>query len=197
MAKAIGRADWFAYFPEDYRWSAAVSMACSVSYWGGATMGEIDQAGKRLKEVVGDDEAWFDEWTGMGDRVRRLGLAAERKGNDLTAATLFKRACTYYQLGERFRTPKDRKALGAYRKSLDCFERFTKLTDTPRIERVEIPFEGDATLPAWLVHAENTKKAKPPRGVFRGRRVQYISMASSTSAMIKAGAAALDYLEMT
>lgn len=166
MAKAIGRADWFAYFPEDYRWSAAVSMACSVSYWGGASMGEIDQVGKRLKDKVGDDEAWFDEWTGMGDRVRRLGLAAERKGNRLTAAALLKRACTYYQLGERFRTPKDRKALSAYRKSLDSFARFAGLVDSPKIERVEIPFEGGAALPAWLVHAQNTKKAKPPVVVF-------------------------------
>ncbi|MBI2132224.1 MAG: alpha/beta hydrolase [Candidatus Tectomicrobia bacterium] len=166
MAKAVRKAGWFAYFPEDYRWSAAISMAYSSSYWGAAVMGEIDQVGRRLAGRAGDDAAWFREWVRMGDRMRTLGVAAERERRGLTAAAFFKRACTYYLIGERFRTPKDQKALDAYRKALDCFMRFARLTDRPRIERVEIPFGKGKSLPGLFVHAENTRRAKPPAVVF-------------------------------
>lgn len=166
MAKAVGKAPWFAYFPENYRWSAAISMLYSSSYWGAAVMGEIDQVGRRLKNKVGDDRAWFREWVRMADHMRGLGMAAQRRKNHLTAAAFFKRACMYYQLGERFRTPKDKAALAAYRKSLDCFRRFACLTDRPRIEHVEIPYERGKKLPGILVHAENTRKARPPAVVF-------------------------------
>jgi len=166
MAKAVGRAPWFAYFPEDYRWSAAVSIAYSCSYWGAAVMGEIDRAGRRLASRVGDDDAWFREWVRLGNEVRSLGLAAQARRSRLTAAAFFKRACFYYQMGERFRTPKDKAADAAYRASLDCFRRFARLTDRPRIERAEIPFGQGKKLPALLVHAENTKKARPPAVVF-------------------------------
>lgn len=166
MTEAVRKAGWFAYFPDNYRWSAAISMLCSTSCWGAAVMGEIDQVGRRLAARVGDDALWFREWVRMGDRMRRLGMAAEREKRGLTAAAFYKRACTYYQAGERFRTPKDRRALGAYRKALDCFMRFARLTDRPRVERVEIPFEKGRSLPGLFVHAENTRRAKPPAVVF-------------------------------
>ncbi len=166
MSNAVGKATWFAYFPKDYRWSAAIGIMLSASYWGGAAMGEIEQVGRRLAKKVGDDNHWFREWIRMADHVRGLGMAAQRKGSNLTAAAFYKRACMYCQMAERFRTPKDKKANGAYRKGLDSFRRFAKLTDRPRIEHVEIPFEGGKKLPALFVHAENTKKARPPAVVF-------------------------------
>ena len=162
MAKAVGKAPWFAYFPDDYRWSAAMSICCSTSYWGAAVMGELDRIGRRLKGKEGDDGAWFAEWARMGDHVRGLGMEAEKAGNRLTASAFHKRACMYYQIGERFPTPKDEKALGSYKKSIGCFRRFARLTDRPRIEAVEIPFEKGKMLPALLVHAENTKQKRPP-----------------------------------
>ncbi len=164
--KALAKATWFTYFPDDYRWSAAVSIMYSAAYWGSATMGEIDQVGRRLMKHVGDDNAWFREWTKLGDRLRAQGMSEGRKKNNLTAAALFRRACMYYQMGERFRTPKDKRANDVYRKALDCFRRFAKLTDRFRIEHVEIPFEKGKKLPALFIHAENTKKANPPAVVY-------------------------------
>jgi dienelactone hydrolase len=166
MPEAPANTNWFTYFPEDYRWSAAVCGMVSCAQWGASEIGEVDQVGRRLAEHLGDDEAWFREWVRMGDRVCALATAAEEKGHDLTAAAHHKRACCYYQMGERFRTPKDTEALDAYRKSLDCFHRFIRLVDRPRIELVEIPFEGEKSLPAYLVHAENTDEARPPVVVF-------------------------------
>ena len=69
-------------------------------------------------------------------------------------------------MAERFRTPKDKKALDAFRKGVNCFHRFARLTDQPKIEIVEVPFEGRKKLPGYFVHAQNTRKAKPPVVVF-------------------------------
>ena len=52
---AVKKAPWFAYFPKDYRWSAAVSITYSCSYWGASTMGEIHSACKNLHNKLGDD----------------------------------------------------------------------------------------------------------------------------------------------
>ncbi len=177
--KALAKATWFTYFPDNYRWSAAISILCSMANWGGASMGEIDQVGRRLAKKIGDDNHWFREWERMGDHLRGLGLASERKKNNLSAADFHKRACMYYQLGERFRTPKDKKANACYRKALDCFARFARLTDRARIERVEIPYENGKKLPAYFVHARNTKKAKPPVVVYFdgfdvSKEIQYV-----------------------
>ena len=129
-------------FPEDYRWSSGVVNCLSVAPWGGAEIGEVDQVGRRLRKDVGNDALWFREWVRMANKVRGLGLEAEENNYRLSAAYHHKRAAMYFQIGERFRTPKDKRAKDAYRLALDSFLRFTKLTDAPRIERVEVPFDN-------------------------------------------------------
>ncbi|MEE9274996.1 MAG: alpha/beta hydrolase [bacterium] len=166
MPEAPANNTWFTYFPKDYRWSAAICGIIAGAQWGSSDIGEVDKVCRRIAGRLGDDNLWFREWVKMGEHVRGLGMAAQRKGNNITAAACFKRACCYLQMAERFRTPKDKKALDAYRKSLDCFRRFIQVVDRPRIERVEVPFEGKKKLPGYFVHAENTKKARPPVVVF-------------------------------
>ncbi|MEE9278345.1 MAG: alpha/beta hydrolase [Dehalococcoidia bacterium] len=166
MSAASSGDGWRMRFPSDYRWSAAVSALLSGARWGASNPSEIDRLCGRLEPRLGDDTVWFEEWTGMADEVRRRARAEERAGHALTAAAHYKRACAYYQMGERFRTPKDRRALGAYRKSLDCFRRAGALIDRPRLERVDVPMLDGQKLPGYLVHAENTRKARPPVVVF-------------------------------
>ena len=50
---------------------------------------------------------------------------------------------------------------------MECFHRFARLTDRPRIESVEVAYEG-GSLPAYFVHAENTDRARTPCVVFDG-----------------------------
>ncbi|MDA1000308.1 MAG: alpha/beta hydrolase [bacterium] len=166
MPEAPANTNWFTYFPKDFRWSAAVCGMLTAARWGTSEIGEVDQVCRRLEKDLGDDARWFREWVKMAEKVRALALKEERKGHNLSAASHYKRACNYYQMAERFRTPKDKKAIDAFKKSLDCFNRFIRLTDWPRIERVEVPFEKGKKLPGYFVHAENTKKSKPPVVVF-------------------------------
>ena len=164
-AAAQQKADRFMYFPGHYRWSAAFDLALGSAPYGGADIGELDRAGRALLDRIGGDDAWFAEFRSLGDRVRRLAEAAEAEGNRLTAAAAYLRACNYYQGGERFRTPKDEGALEAYRTSLDCFHRYAALTDRPRIEPLEVPYQG-TSLPAYFVQAENSDLERKPCLVF-------------------------------
>ena len=98
----------------------------------------------------------------MGDRIRAMGVAAQRRGKNLTAAGHFCRSSTYHQMADRFCFPKDKASQDVYRKSIDSFKRFVKLNDSPKAEIVEIPFEDGKSLPGYFVHAQNTRKSRPP-----------------------------------
>src|SRR5262249_5295989 len=147
---------YFMYFPGNYRWSAAfVNMLGRASY-GGADISELHKIGRALAgKAAEDDAAWFDACVNVADEVRGHPERFAASGHAVSAAAFYLRACHYYQMGERFRTPKDKAALDAYRTAVDCFHRFAALTDV-KIDIVEVPFEGKS-LPGYFVHAQNAK----------------------------------------
>ena len=148
---------YFMYFPGNYRWSAAFVNMLGRGSYGGADISELHKIGRLLEGKAGeDDEAWFDACVTVADEVRAHGERFRAAGHPVSAAAFHLRACHYYQMGERFRTPKDKKALDAYRIAVDCFHRFVGLTDV-KIEIVEVPFEG-ASLPGYFVHAQNANR---------------------------------------
>ena len=156
---------YFMYFPGNYRWSAAfVNMLGRASY-GGADISELHKIGRLLAgKDAQDDEAWFDACFTVAEEVRGRGDRFEQAGHPVSAAGFYLRACHYYQMGERFRTPKDQRALAAYRAGVNCFLRFVAHTDV-RIEVVEVPFE-DASLPGYFVHAHKATSARRPCVIF-------------------------------
>jgi len=156
---------YFMYFPGNYRWSAAfINMMGSIAY-GGAEIGELHKIGRMLKDQAPDDDAaWFDACAKVADGVRGYAEKWDKDGHRHAAAHAYLRACNYYQMAERFRTPKDKTGLEAYRKGVDCFHRHAALTDL-RIEIVEVPF-ADGSLPGYFVHAQNAKSARTPCVVF-------------------------------
>src|SRR5262245_37081156 len=141
----------FLYFPDNYRWSMALLICLGGAPWGGAEIDEVNRVGRQLKGRVGDDDAWFVEWTRMGDKVEARGRDAERAGHKLTAASCLLRACHYYQTGERFLQPKTERGMEVYRRSVAAFRDGAAMLRTPRIEPVEVPYAG-MSLPGLLVH---------------------------------------------
>src|ERR687887_2532564 len=85
----IGRKDdpTFLYFPTNYRWSMGLLICLSGAPWGGAEIDEVHRVGRALDDKVGDDDAWFAEWTRMGAIIEARGRAAEHAGHPLTAAS--------------------------------------------------------------------------------------------------------------
>ncbi|MBI2225578.1 MAG: prolyl oligopeptidase family serine peptidase [Betaproteobacteria bacterium] len=142
----------YTYFPEDYRWSHGILIGLNAAPWGGAEIGEVHRIGLRLRAHLGDDAAWFREWAREAGTVEQTGRTLLAEGRRASAATYLLRAANYYHVGERFLQPKP-EGLDAYRRGVECFRDAAKIMRRPRIEHVEIPYEG-ATLPGILVHAE-------------------------------------------
>jgi hypothetical protein len=145
---------YFMYFPGNYRWSAAFINMLSSGPYGGSEIGELHKIGTLLKgKAPEDDEAWFKACAKVADGVRAHAEKFDRGGHRFSASHAYLRACNYYQMAERFRTPKDKIALDAFKKGVDCFHRHIALTDV-KIEIVEVPF-ADGKLPGYFVHAQN------------------------------------------
>ena len=156
---------YFMYFPGNYRWSAAfINMMGSAAY-GGSDIGELHKIGTLLKGAAPEDDgAWFDACVKVADGVRGHAEKFEATGHRFSAAAAYLRACHYYQMAERFRTPKDEKALAAFKTGVDCFHKHAALTDV-KIEIVEV-LMGEESLPGYFVHAQNPKPKSAPCVVF-------------------------------
>ena len=111
----------FIYFPTHYRWSMGLLLCLSGAPWGGAEIDDVNRVGRALASKLGDDDAWFEEWTRMGDRVEARGREQESKGHKITAAACLMRAAHYYQTGERFLQPKSARGMAVYKKSVSAF----------------------------------------------------------------------------
>ena len=143
----------FMYFPENYRWSHGMLLPIGGAPWGGGEIDEAHRVGLRLRGRVGDDAAWFEEWTRMAEDLERKGRERAAAGHDRSAAAYLLRAAHYYHIGERYLHPKTADSLAAYRRGVECFKEAAGRIRRPRIEHVEVPYEG-TSLPGILVHAE-------------------------------------------
>jgi dipeptidyl aminopeptidase/acylaminoacyl peptidase len=142
----------FRYFPDNYRWSHGMLMGLGAAPWGGAELGEVHRIGLRLRARMGDDAAWFEEWAREARAVEEAGRARLSEGHQASGASYLLRAANYYHVGERFVQPKSG-GLDAYRRGVECFRDAARALRRPRMEHVEIPYEG-AFLPGILVHAD-------------------------------------------
>ena len=156
----------FTYFPENYRWSHGLLIGLNMAPWGGAEIGEVNRIGLRLKKCVGDDDAWFREWAREARKVEDAGRKNIAEGHTTSGAQYLHRASAYYHVGERFLQPKSKEGLDAYMRGVACFRDAAKYIRRPRMEHVEIPYDGKS-LPAVYVHAEPANSSgKVPAVVF-------------------------------
>jgi hypothetical protein len=82
----------FTYFPENYRWSHGLLIGLNMAPWGGAEIGEVNRIGLRLKKCVGDDDAWFKEWSREARTVEDRGRERIAEGHKTSGAQYLQRA---------------------------------------------------------------------------------------------------------
>jgi len=151
---------WSEEFPGNFAWSNAALVAKAMAPYGAVALAEVDAVCERLRKRQAQPDAWREEWCALGSRVERA--AAGRCG--MTAANSLLRAGMYYFTGERFVYPGEQKSqIG--RKALEC-QQAGLAGRYPNLERVEVPYENGATLPA-LFFKGNLRKA-PTVVVFDG-----------------------------
>jgi alpha-beta hydrolase superfamily lysophospholipase len=151
----------FQYFPGNYMWSLSVMRAMAS----GAMLGDIDFVCKDLKDAAkigpsGDNEAWHRAWTKLSEQVMGIAEMAQEKGNTVTARNHYMRAALYYQWAEAFLPPSDSRCKPLYAKHLLAFARGAQMF-TPRVEIIDIPFEGK-TLYTYFVPAANSDGSPRP-----------------------------------
>src|SRR5690348_6803763 len=88
----------FTYFPENYRWSHGLLIGLNMAPWGGAEIGEVNRIGIRLKNRIGDDDAWFAEWAREARDVESRGRACIAEGRMASGAQYLQRASAYYHV---------------------------------------------------------------------------------------------------
>ena len=157
---------YFMWFPNSYRWSSALLNIISTAPFGGADISEVYQIRRRLEESDREDDlAWFNACNEVAKKVENNAnsfLDNDFKG---PAAAMFLRASHYYQMAERFRTPKDEKAMKSFTMGISCFHKFIEF-GSQKIEIVEVPYEGNS-LPGYFVPAKaSSNKHKSPCVVF-------------------------------
>ena len=170
---------YFMWFPKSYRWSSALLNIISTAPFGGADISEVYQIRRMLEESdQEDDEAWFKACNTVAQKVEKHAKGFHDEGFMSPSAAMYLRASNYYQMAERFRTPKDEKAINSFKKGVDCFHKFIQI-GTEDIENVEIPYEGKS-LPGYFVRASghNTKEPSPCVIYFDGlditKEIQYL-----------------------
>src|SRR4029453_16014949 len=90
----------YMYFPDHYRWSHGLLHVLAAAPWGGAEIDEVHRTGLRLRQRLGDDLAWFEEWARTAAAVEAAGRACAAAGHALSAAAYWFRAALYYHAGE-------------------------------------------------------------------------------------------------
>ena len=98
----------------------------------------MHRVARALEDRVGDDDAWFEEWTRMGERIGARGREAQSRGHRRTAAACFLRASRYYQTGERFIHPRSPRSMEVYARSVRIFRDAAAVIRSPRIEPVRV-----------------------------------------------------------
>ncbi|MBV8169134.1 MAG: alpha/beta hydrolase, partial [Alphaproteobacteria bacterium] len=165
----------FQYFPGNYRWSHGMLIGLNAAPWGGAEIGEVHRVALALRGQEGDDAAWFGAWAAEAGRVEAAGRA-RLATHPRSAAAYLLRAANYYHVGERFLQPKTAEGVAAYQRGVACFREAVKHIARPRVEHVEVPYEG-TSLPAILVHAEGAAPRAPAMIFFDGfdvtKEIQY------------------------
>jgi len=151
----------FEYFPGNYVWNLSVVAALNA----GGLIDEVDRACRPIKEAAqqGEDagtEDFLRAWTALTDQLVVQAEAAEKAGHTRTAGQLWYRAVDYLSIAERMLSRSNPDRVPTYRRMLELAEK-AFATHSPRVARVEIPYEG-TTLPAYFSAAPATEHGPAP-----------------------------------
>jgi len=146
---------WIEEFPGNFAWSNAALVTKGMAPYGAVALGEIDRVCERLRTRQQEQDAWREEWCLMGKRLEIAAQDAAAEKRDMTAGDYYLRSGMYYFTGERFVYPgEEKRDIG--RKAIEC-QQAGLLRRYRRMERVEVPYEGQS-LPALFLPAERNAR---------------------------------------
>src|SRR5215203_5041405 len=99
------RGPWINHFPGNFLWSNATLIIKGMAPYGVVALEEIDRACERLRVRQHEPEAWWQEWTAIGQLVEEKAEQAAAKRRMITAGDYYLRAGNYLYNAERFILP--------------------------------------------------------------------------------------------
>jgi dienelactone hydrolase len=143
----------FEYFPSGpYTYNLSVVATLNS----GGLIDEVDRACRRITEAAaaGEDAGtpvFLQAWAELTDQLVGQAEDAEKAGHTRTAGQLYFRASNYLAQAERMLAHSDPNRVPTYKRLLELAQKAFAL-HSPRVSRVEIPYEG-TTLPAYFSQA--------------------------------------------
>lgn len=151
---------------DDQAFSYETLRAAGYTVTGGADLGEIIATCASI--TPGDQEGWWQAWTGLADRLSREAQELHDAGAQVSAESAWLRASNYYRTAEFFLhgNPEDPRI---YQTSSSAVQAFAKVaTGDPtvpgsvvshiNITPVSIPYEA-TTLPGWWLTPQGVSEA--------------------------------------
>lgn len=131
-----------------------------------ADIGEVFEALCHVE--VDNEESWVQAWVTMALVLETRAEEAEKSGKTVSAASEYLRASTYWRVALMYFSASDDPRMARYtQKSVDCYERYLKLSGYPG-EAVEIPYEH-TTLPGHFYRSPAVEKQAPLLIITPGR----------------------------
>jgi pimeloyl-ACP methyl ester carboxylesterase len=152
----------FEYFPEGpYTYNLSVVATLNS----GGLIDEVDRACRRITKAAaaGEDAGtpvFLKAWSDLTDQLVGQAEDAEKAGHLRTAGQLYFRASNYLAQAERMLAHSDPNRVPTYKRMLELAQKAFDL-HSPRVSRVEIPYEG-TTLPAYFSAAPATDDGPAP-----------------------------------
>ena len=140
----------FQYFQDRYSWNLSVAASMAM----GAEISEVDEALQPLipllqapyKQLA--DEAWFQNWAKLGEKLSALAAGDSERGNGFSASSKYLRAANYFLIAERIAPWTDSRRSNIYGLALHAFQKGLSLSGAA-VERIEVKYER-ASLSGWL-----------------------------------------------
>ena len=146
----------FEFFKDNYRWSYNTLAAVAA----GGQVGDVSLILDRLRERDGDDEAWHIEWSWLAGVLEKRAIDSLAIGASESAAEHYFLASLYHTISEHFIPPTEPLRLECYQSVLETFEKGRALS-SHNIERVLVPYEASANLPAYFIPATRGISPRP------------------------------------
>jgi dienelactone hydrolase len=146
----------FEFFPGNYRWSYNTLAAVAA----GGQVGDVSLILDRLRERDGNDEAWHREWSWLAGVLENRAEDSLASGASESAAEHYFLASLYHTISEHFVPPAEPLRLECYRSVLETFEKGRALS-SHNIERVLVPYDAGANLPAYFIPATEVDSPGP------------------------------------
>lgn len=135
-------------------------------FYGGSDLGECLEVAGNI--AADDEEMWITEWSKLATRLQSRAVDAEKLGNRQTAASVYRRAFTYWRGSLMHHSaPDDPRTRGNSIAAYECWDRFLELSGYPG-ESLRIPYEG-SFLPAYLYRSPIAQAKAPLLIFFQGR----------------------------